>query len=114
MNEQEQMASKGDVDKTIRTALTPFLPYAITDTAPPLESPVNDYFANMGMNNSSPLSSKLESDYNAAKETINNLLNINPISSQFGFSTDPYGGLLASNLQTNPFNVDYLKTRGLI
>ena len=77
-------------------------------------SMVNDYFNNLGSSTTSPLSPKLESDYNLAKNKINNLLSISPVNQQFGYSTDPYGGLLASNLQTNPFNIQYLQTRGLI
>ena len=77
-------------------------------------SMVNDYFNNLGSSTTSPLSPKLESDYNLAKNKINNLLSISPVSQQFGYSNDPYGGLLASNLQTNPFNIQYLQTRGLI
>ena len=88
-------------------------PYELTGTLPQ-ESMVNNYFANMNMGGQSPLSSQLETDYNAAKQRVNNLLNITPVSQQFGYSADPYGGLLASNLQTNPFNIEYLKTRGLI
>ena len=88
-------------------------PYELTETVPQ-ESMVSNYFANMNMGGQSPLSSQLETDYNAAKQRVNNLLNITPVSQQFGYSADPYGGLLASNLQTNPFNIEYLRTRGLI
>jgi len=88
-------------------------PFAISGTTP-TQSMVQDYFANLGSSSQSALSPQLESDYNAAKQRINNLLNITPVSQQFGYSTDPYGGLLASNLQTNPFNIEYLRTRGLI
>jgi hypothetical protein len=82
-----------------------------TTTLPP--SMVNQYFANLGsMGNA--LSSNLQTDYNNAKNSINSILGITPPSQQFGYSADPYGGLMASNLTTNPFNIDYLRRLGLI
>jgi len=62
----------------------------------------------------SPLSSDLQTDYNNAKNSVNNILGIVPTNQQFGYSADPYGGLMASNLTTNPYNIDYLKRLGLI
>jgi hypothetical protein len=97
----------------LQNLFTPELAYAVSGQTPQA-SMVNQYFANMNMGGQSPLSSQLETDYNAAKQKVNNLLNITPVSQQFGYSADPYGGLLASNLQTNPFNIEYLRTRGLI
>jgi hypothetical protein len=47
-------------------------PFAISGTTP-TQSMVQDYFANLGMSDQSALSPKLESDYNAAKQRINNL-----------------------------------------
>ena len=85
-------------------------PFAISGTTPQ-QSMVNQYFANMGMTQGSPLSSQLQTDYNNAKNSINSILGVNQ---QFGYSTDPYGGLMASNLSTNPFNIPYMRTRGLI
>ena len=85
-------------------------PFAISGTTPQ-QSMVNQYFANMGMTQGSPLSSQLQTDYNNAKNSINSILGVNQ---QFGYSTDPYGGLMASNLATNPFNIPYMRTRGLI
>jgi hypothetical protein len=41
-------------------------------------------------------------------------LGIVPPNQQFGYSTQPYGLLSPTNLADNPFNVEYLKTRGLI
>ena len=102
----------GDGERALRTALTPYAPYAITDTTPQ-ESMVNQYFANLGMNNQ-PLSSSLQTDYNNAKTNINSLLGILPPSQQFGYSTAPYGSLSSTNLASNPFNIDYLQQRGLI
>ena len=78
----------------------------------PVDSMVNKYFANM--NNQSGLSSQLESDYNTAKANVANTLSITPLAQQFGYSTQPYGGLTATNLSTNPFNIEYLQSRGLI
>ena len=97
----------------LQNLFTPELAYAVSGQTPQA-SMVNQYFANMNMSGQSPLSSQLETDYNTAKQKVNNLLNITPVSQQFGYSADPYGGLLASNLQTNPFNIEYLRTRGLI
>ena len=100
-------------ERNLQNLFTPDLAYAVSGQTPQA-SMVNQYFANMNISGQSPLSSQLETDYNAAKQKVNNLLNITPVSQQFGYSADPYGGLLASNLQTNPFNIEYLRTRGLI
>jgi len=35
-------------------------------------------------------------------------------SNQFGYSDNPYGGLTAQNLATNPYNIDWMQQRGLI
>ena len=88
-------------------------PYEITETLPQ-ESVVADYFANMNMPQGSPLSSDLQRDYNNAKNSVNSILGIIPTNQQFGYSADPYSGLMASNLTTNPYNIDYLKRLGLI
>ena len=87
-------------------------PYLISGSTPQ-QSMVNQYFANMG-NMGQSLSSDLQTDYNNAKNSINSILGITPQSQQFGYSTDPYGGLMASNLTTNPYNIDYLRRLGLI
>jgi len=89
---------------------TPVAPVAPSNNLPP--SMVNQYFANLNLGQA--LSSDLQTSYNNAKNTVNNLLGINPMSQQFGYSADPYGGLMASNLTTNPFNIDYLRRLGLI
>lgn len=78
----------------------------------PIESQVNKFFANLG--SQSGLSSQLESDYNAAKANVANTLSVTPLAQQFGYSEQPYGALTATNLDTNPFNIPYLQTRGLI
>ena len=114
-SEQARLAG-GGADQDRSQALTNIIsqvPYAISGTTHQ-QSMVNQYFANLGMSGQSPLSSKLETDYNTAKQSINSLLGIVPPSQQFGYSSDPYGGLMATNLATNPFNIPYLQQRGLI
>jgi hypothetical protein len=88
-------------------------PYEITETLPQ-ESVVADYFYNMNMPQGSPLSSQLQTDYNNAKNSVNSILGMIPTNQQFGYSADPYSGLMASNLTTNPYNIDYLRRLGLI
>ena len=96
----------------LQSYLTPIAPYLMTG-ATPQESQVMKYFNNMGTTQS-PLSSSLETSYNQAKANVNNLLGVGSLQGQFGYSTQPYGGLSASNLATNPFNIPYLQQRGLI
>ena len=113
---EQARLSGGGADQDRSQALTNIIsqvPFAISGTTPQ-QSMVNQYFANLGMSGQSPLSSKLETDYNTAKQSINSLLGIVPPSQQFGYSSDPYGGLMATNLATNPFNIPYLQQRGLI
>jgi len=110
---QQNLSQLSSSERDAVNQVIPDLSYGIAGIAPQ-PSMVNQYFANMNMSGQSPLSSQLETDYNTAKQRVNNLLNITPVSQQFGYSADPYGGLLASNLQTNPFNIEYLRTRGLI
>lgn len=99
--------------QNLQNLFTPELAYSVSGQTPQ-ESMVNQYFGNMGMTQGSPLSSDLQRDYNSAKNNINNILGITPPSQQFGYSADPYGGLMASNLTTNPYNIDYLRKLGLI
>ena len=99
--------------QNLQNLFTPELAYSLSGQTPQ-ESMVNQYFGNMGMAQGSPLSSDLQRDYNSAKNNINNILGITPPSQQFGYSADPYGGLMASNLTTNPYNIDYLRRLGLI
>ena len=89
------------------------LPNIISNTTPQ-DSMVNKYFDNMLMTQGSPLSSDLQISYNNAKNSVNSILGIIPTNQQFGYSADPYSGLMASNLTTNPYNIDYLKRLGLI
>ena len=102
-----------DYDRIYNAAL-PDLPYLVGGSQPQETSMVNEYFNNMNMNQGSPLSSNLQTDYNNAKNSINSILGVLPPSQQFGYSADPYGGLMSSNLTTNPFNIDYLRRLGLI
>jgi len=95
------------------TTTTTTQPTTTTPVASLPLSMVNQYFANMG-NMGQSLSSSLQTSYNNAKNSINNILGITPPSQQFGYSADPYGGLMASNLTTNPYNIDYLRRLGLI
>ena len=99
--------------RNLQNLFTPELAYAVSGQTPQ-DSMVNQYFNNMNMNQGSPLSSNLQRDYNNAKNSINSILGVLPPSQQFGYSADPYGGLMASNLTTNPFNIDYLRRLGLI
>lgn len=91
--------------------LAPVAPYVVSGQEP-IESQVNKFFANLG--DQSGLSSQLENDYNIAKANVANTLSVTPLAQQFGYSTQPYGGLTATNLSTNPFNIEYLQSRGLI
>jgi len=99
----------GDGERQLVNALTPFAPYAITNTTPQ-QSMVNDYFANLGMGQQ-PLSSSLQTSYNNAKNNVSSILGTNQ---QFGYSTAPYGLLSSTNMADNPFNIEYLQQRGLI
>jgi len=109
---QDAGTYSSDGGDQLQSYLTPIAPYVITG-ATPQESQVMQYFNNMETPQS-PLSSSLETSYNQAKTNINNLLGVGSLQSQFGYSTQPYGGLSASNLATNPFNIPYLQQRGLI
>jgi len=57
------------------------------------------------------LSSSLQTSYNNAKNNVSSILGTNQ---QFGYSTAPYGLLSSTNLADNPFNIEYMTTRGLI
>jgi len=94
----------GGLSRDQINTLVPYLPFE--DAMP--ESQVLKFFSN---NPFSMNSSNLRTDYNNAKNNVNSILGINQ---QFGYATQPYGGLMATNLQDNPFNIEYMKTRGLI
>ena len=109
ISDDGNISGDGGSDR-LATQLISQLPLSITG-ATPQQSMVNQYFANLGMSQGSPLSSKLQTDYNNAKNNINSILGVNQ---QFGYSTTPYGLLSSTNLADNPFNIEYLTTRGLI
>jgi hypothetical protein len=109
---QDAGTYSSDGGDQLQSYLTPIAPYVITG-ATPQQSQVMNYFNNMGTTQS-PLSSSLETSYNQAKANVNSLLGVGSLQGQFGYSTQPYGGLTASNLATNPFNIPYLQQRGLI
>jgi hypothetical protein len=98
----------GESDR-LATQLISQLPLSMTG-ATPQQSMVNDYFANLNMGQQ-PLSSSLQTSYNNAKNNVDSILGTNQ---QFGYSTTPYGLLSSTNLVDNPFNIEYLTTRGLI
>ena len=97
------------------------LPFAMTGQVAP-QSMVNQYFSNLNMGGQSnintggqySLSSDLQTSYNNAKSSINNILGINQQSQQFGYSAQPYGSYSRTDLTNNPYYIDYLKQRGLI
>jgi len=99
-------------ESEVYNKLIPYAPFIASGTEAPQQSMVNNYFANLGSQTS--LSSQLETDYNAAKASVAQAMAMNPLANQFGYSQTPYGGLTATNLDTNPFNIPYLQTRGLI
>ena len=83
----------GDAERQLVNALTPYAPYAMTNTTPE-KSMVNEYFANANLG--SQLSSDLQTRYNSAKSNINNILNIQSVEDQYGFVRQP--NLLNLNL----------------
>jgi len=91
--------------------LIPSAPYAIANQTP-VESQVDKWFA------ANPVGTGLDPNYmntyNTAKAQIANTLGMVDTSNQFGYSSDPYGGLTAQNLTTNPYNIDWMQQRGLI
>ena len=93
--------------------LVPDLAYGLSGQTPQ-ESVAQQFFNNMNMTQGSPLSSDLQTSYNNAKTKVDSILGIIPPSQQFGYSAQPYGLLSSTNMADNPFNIDYLKQRGLI
>jgi len=83
----------GDAERQLINALTPYAPYAMTNTTPE-KSMVNEYFANANLG--SQLSSDLQTRYNNAKTNLNNILNIKSVEDQFGYVGQP--NLLNLNL----------------
>ena len=108
ISDDSVVSGNGGSDR-LATQLISQLPLSMTG-ATPQESMVNQYFANLGMDQQ-PLSSNLQTSYNNAKNNVNSILGVNQ---QFGYSTTPYGLLSSTNLADNPFNIPYLQQRGLI
>ena len=98
-------------ESTALEQLIPTASYAIANQTPE-ESQVDKWFAN------NPTGTGLDPNYmttyNTAKANIAATLGMVDTSNQFGYSSDPYGGLTAQNLATNPFNIPYMQERGLI
>ena len=108
ISDDSVVSGDGGSDR-LATQLISQLPLSMTG-ATPQESMVNQYFANLGIGQQ-PLSSNLQTSYNNAKNNVNSILGVNQ---QFGYSTTPYGLLSSTNLADNPFNIEYMTTRGLI
>jgi hypothetical protein len=98
-------------ETTALEQLIPTASYAVANQTP-VESQVDKWFA------SNPVGTGLDPNYmttyNTAKANIAATLGMVDTSNQFGYSSDPYGGLTAQNLATNPFNIPYMQERGLI
>ena len=93
----------------VSKALT-FAPYIISGNEAPQESMVNNYFANMGNNQS--LSQGLLDSYADAKNNIASTLGLVDNTNQFGFNNN---SIFSRNNRTgNPFYIDYMITKGLI
>jgi hypothetical protein len=104
----------GDSNRDLMNRVAPDAPYIVNPNLTRPDSVAQQYFNNLTMSQSSPLSSSLQTSYNNAKTTINNILGITPPSQQFGYSAQPYGLLSSTNVTSNPFNIDYLRRLGLI
>jgi hypothetical protein len=104
----------GDSNRDLMNRVAADAPYIVNPNLTRPDSVAQQYFNNLTMSQSSPLSSSLQTSYNNAKTTINNLLGITPPSQQFGYSAQPYGLLSSTNVTSNPFNIDYLRRLGLI
>jgi hypothetical protein len=113
-NDDDTSGGKGENELTQQQTneLISLAPFLLSNTVAP-ESQVNKFFAD-NQQSTKPISQKLENDYNSAKTRINGILGIIPTNQQFGYSTQPSGGFTATNLASNPFYIEFLKTRGLI
>ena len=98
-------------ETTALEQLIPTASYAVANQTPE-ESQVDKWFANN--QTGTGLDPNYMTTYNTAKAQIANTLGMVDTSNQFGYSSDPYGGLTAQNLATNPFNIPYMQERGLI
>ena len=91
--------------------LIPMASYAVANQTP-VESQVDKWFANNQAGTG--LDPNYMTTYNTAKANIAATLGMVDTSNQFGYSDNPYGGLTAQNLTTNPFNIPYMQNTGLI
>jgi len=101
----------GDGERQLMNELAPYASYAVANQTP-VESQVDKWFA--GNQAGTGLSTDYMNTYNTAKAQIANTLGMVDTSNQFGYSSDPYGGLTAQNLATNPFDINWMQQRGLI
>ena len=101
----------GDGDRQLMNEFAPFASYAVANQTP-IESQVNQWFANNQAGTG--LDPNYLNTYNTAKTQIANTLGMVDTSNQFGYSNAPYGGLTATNLNTNPFNTQLIRQAGLI
>ena len=104
----------GDNDRDVMNRIAPDAPYIVNPNLTRPDSVAQEFFNNMNMTQGSSLSSNLQTSYNNAKTKVDSILGITPPSQQFGYSAQPYGLLSSTNMADNPFNIDYLKQRGLI
>ena len=113
-NDDNTSGGRGENELTQQQTneLISLAPFLLSNTVAP-ESQVNKFFA-ANQQSTKPISQKLENDYNSAKTRINGILGIIPTNQQFGYSTQPSGGFTATNLASNPFYIEFLRTRGLI
>ena len=101
----------GDGDRQLMNEFAPFASYAVANQTP-IESQVDQWFANNQAGTG--LDPNYLNTYNTAKTQIANTLGMVDTSNQFGYSNAPYGGLTATNLNTNPFNTPLIRQAGLI
>ena len=101
----------GNVSGGEREAMNQLTPLAanVVGNTTPVDSMVNNYFANLGNQGSV---SDVQTAYDQAKANLNMILT--PTNQQFGYSAAFPGGFTMDNLSNNPYNIDYMKNRGLI
>ena len=101
----------GNVSGGEREAMNQLTPLAanVVGNTTPVNSMVNNYFANLGNQGSV---SDVQTAYDQAKANLNMILT--PTNQQFGYSAAFPGGFTMDNLSNNPYNIDYMKNRGLI
>jgi len=104
-------SARGDGERQLMNEITPYASYAVANQSPE-ESQVDKWFANN--QTGTGLDPNYMTTYNTAKANIAATLGMVDTSNQFGYSDNPYGGLTAQNLTTNPFNIPYMQNTGLI